>query len=95
MQGDKLVADEVVARGKGCGDGAGPLLVATDKLGDLPAGWVLAVEEDLLAVTLEASLRCVRPGILGVLGRFQIRTSSILNQPAPEPSQELKAPGHL
>lgn len=48
VQGDQLVTDEVVTGGE-VGDGAGELLVAADELGDLPAGWLLAVEVDAAA----------------------------------------------
>lgn len=61
VQGDELVADEVVARSERSGDPAGPRLVAADQLGNVPARGGLAVEEDLGAVPKEARLVNLEP----------------------------------
>lgn len=61
MEGDQLVADEVVARGKPLGDSAGPGLVTADEFGDIPARRRLGVEEDLGAVAVEAGLVDLEP----------------------------------
>lgn len=67
VQGDQLVTEEVVARGETLGDGAGPLLVSADELGDVPAGRTLGVEEDGLAVAFEAGLVDLEPAGAGAV----------------------------
>lgn len=69
VEGDQLVPDEVVARREALGDGAGPLLVAADELGDVPARGPLGVEEDGLAVALEAGLVDLEPARPGPVAR--------------------------
>lgn len=65
MKGDQLMADEIIARSKTLRDGAGPRLVSTNQLGDVPARGRFRVEEDRDAVAVEAGLvdlEPVRPG---------------------------------
>jgi hypothetical protein len=61
MEGDQLVADEIVARSKTLRDRAGPRLVSTNQLGDVPARRSLGVEEDCDAVAVEAGLVNLEP----------------------------------
>jgi hypothetical protein len=61
VQGNELVAHQVVARGKASGDRAGPLLVAANELGNVPARGRLGVEEDGDAVAVEAALVNLEP----------------------------------
>lgn len=61
VEGDQLVADEVVARGEALGNRASPSLVAPNELGDIPARRRLSVEEYLDAVTVETSLIDLEP----------------------------------
>lgn len=61
MEGNQLVADQVVARGESGWDCAGPLLIAANKLGNVPPRGGFGVEEDLDAVSVEASLVNLEP----------------------------------
>lgn len=61
MQGDQLVADQVVSWGKSLRDLAVPRLVAAHQLGNRPARGPLGVEEDRLAVSAEATLVDLEP----------------------------------
>jgi len=69
VQRDELVSDQVVAGGEASRDGARPLLVAADELGDIPAGALLGIEEDAAGV-VEAGLVDLEPAGPGaVAGR--------------------------
>lgn len=67
VEGNQLVADEVVARGEPLGNGAGPGLVTANELGDVPARRRLGVEEDLGAVAVEAGLVDLEPACPGAV----------------------------
>lgn len=60
VKGNQLVANEIVSRSKPRRNSASPLLVATNKLGNIPPRRVLRVEEHAVA-SLEATLINLEP----------------------------------
>ena len=72
VEGDELVADEVVAGGEPGGDGAGEALVTTNELGDAPAAGGLGVEEDGGAVAGEARLVDLEPAGAGAVAGGEV-----------------------
>jgi len=78
VQGDELVAHEVVAGRQVLGDGTLPL-TAADDLGNVPTRGLLGVEEDLNAVAVEAGLVDLKPA--GAVARARAEGALALVQP--------------